>query len=118
MADAAIRTTEIFGPVITVQRFGDEDEAVRIANDTLFGLGASVHKLSYLPEAHTDFIMAVIAEELGGALVVEPYVGTAVVGTALLRGLVERVTQVALRVGRAKARGVRRHPHLNDARGV
>src|SRR5690606_690965 len=31
------------------------------------GLGASVQKLSYLPEAHTDFIMAVIAEELGFA---------------------------------------------------
>ena len=29
------------------------------------GLGASVQKLSYLPEAHTDFIMAVLAEELG-----------------------------------------------------
>lgn len=29
------------------------------------GLGASVQKLSYLPEAYTDFIMAVIAEELG-----------------------------------------------------
>ncbi|NMD56137.1 MULTISPECIES: acyl-CoA dehydrogenase family protein [Tsukamurella] len=30
--------------------------------------------------------MMVIAEELGGALVVEPYIGTAVVGAALLRG--------------------------------
>ncbi|MBL8505098.1 MAG: putative lipid II flippase FtsW [Methylobacillus glycogenes] len=29
------------------------------------GLGASVEKLLYLPEAHTDFLMAVIAEELG-----------------------------------------------------
>ncbi|MBP2239988.1 cell division protein FtsW [Cytobacillus eiseniae] len=29
------------------------------------GLGNSVQKLGYLPEAHTDFIMAVIAEELG-----------------------------------------------------
>ncbi|MGB4859426.1 MAG: putative lipid II flippase FtsW [Dokdonella sp.] len=29
------------------------------------GLGGSVQKLFYLPEAHTDFIMAVIAEELG-----------------------------------------------------
>ena len=29
------------------------------------GLGASVEKLYYLPEAHTDFIMAVIAEETG-----------------------------------------------------
>lgn len=29
------------------------------------GLGASVEKLAYLPEAHTDFLMAIIAEELG-----------------------------------------------------
>ncbi|MBZ5486683.1 putative lipid II flippase FtsW [Halomonas aquamarina] len=36
------------------------------------GLGNSVQKLHYLPEAHTDFIFAVIAEELGmiGAIVV------------------------------------------------
>ena len=31
------------------------------------GLGASVEKLLYLPEAHTDFVLAVIAEELGFA---------------------------------------------------
>jgi len=29
------------------------------------GLGASVQKLHYLPEAHTDFLLAVIGEELG-----------------------------------------------------
>ena len=29
------------------------------------GLGASTTKLSYLPEAHTDFIFAILAEELG-----------------------------------------------------
>ncbi|MGL4575409.1 MAG: putative lipid II flippase FtsW, partial [Burkholderiaceae bacterium] len=29
------------------------------------GLGGSVEKLHYLPEAHTDFIMAIVAEELG-----------------------------------------------------
>ena len=29
------------------------------------GLGSSVEKLHYLPEAHTDFLMAVIGEELG-----------------------------------------------------
>ncbi|HQR77486.1 MAG TPA: putative lipid II flippase FtsW [Burkholderiaceae bacterium] len=36
------------------------------------GLGASVEKLHYLPEAHTDFILAVLGEELGlvGVLVV------------------------------------------------
>ena len=36
------------------------------------GLGASVEKLFYLPEAHTDFLLAVIAEEFG-------FVGVAVV---------------------------------------
>jgi cell division protein FtsW len=34
------------------------------------GLGASVQKLFYLPEAHTDFILAVVAEELGLAGIV------------------------------------------------
>jgi cell division protein FtsW len=29
------------------------------------GLGGSIEKLMYLPEAHTDFLLAVIAEELG-----------------------------------------------------
>jgi cell division protein FtsW len=36
------------------------------------GLGGSIEKLHYLPEAHTDFLMAVIGEELG-------FVGVAVV---------------------------------------
>ena len=34
------------------------------------GLGGSIQKLYYLPEAHTDFILAVIAEELGLAGIV------------------------------------------------
>ena len=34
------------------------------------GLGGSVEKLFYLPEAHTDFLLAIIAEELGFAGVV------------------------------------------------
>jgi len=33
---------EIFGPVITVQRFSDEDEAVRWANGVEYGLASSV----------------------------------------------------------------------------
>jgi len=36
------------------------------------GLGESIQKLGYLPEAHTDFVFAVLAEELGvvGAIIV------------------------------------------------
>jgi acyl-CoA reductase-like NAD-dependent aldehyde dehydrogenase len=33
---------EVFGPVVTVQRFSDEEEAVRWANDVPYGLAASV----------------------------------------------------------------------------
>mgnify|MGYP001430133697 CR=1 FL=1 len=46
------------------------------------GLGASVEKLLYLPEAHTDFLLAVIAEALG-------LVGV-LVGVALFALLVQR----------------------------
>ena len=55
------------------------------------GLGASVEKLFYLPEAHTDFLLAVIAEELG-------FAGVAVV-IALFLFLVNR----AFAIGRQAA---------------
>jgi betaine-aldehyde dehydrogenase len=40
--DDEVVQNEIFGPVITVQRFTDEDEAVRWANDIEYGLASSV----------------------------------------------------------------------------
>jgi cell division protein FtsW len=45
---------------------------IAIGRGELFGvgLGSSVQKLFYLPEAHTDFVFAVLAEELGLAGVV------------------------------------------------
>ncbi|WP_328520181.1 gamma-aminobutyraldehyde dehydrogenase [Kribbella sp. NBC_00359] len=39
--DELIRT-EIFGPVLTVQKFADEDEGLRMANDSEYGLASSV----------------------------------------------------------------------------
>jgi acyl-CoA reductase-like NAD-dependent aldehyde dehydrogenase len=40
--DSEIVQREVFGPVVTVQRFGDDDEAIRWANDVPYGLAASV----------------------------------------------------------------------------
>ena len=40
--DSEIVTEEVFGPVLTLQTFGTEDEAVAIANDTHFGLAATI----------------------------------------------------------------------------
>ncbi|HZS41212.1 MAG TPA: aldehyde dehydrogenase family protein [Polyangia bacterium] len=40
--DMRIAREEIFGPVVSVLRFSDEEEALRLANDSLYGLGAAV----------------------------------------------------------------------------
>ena len=55
------------------------------------GLGGSVEKLHYLPEAHTDFLVAVIAEELG------------FVGVALVMGLFALLCLRAFAIGRRAA---------------
>jgi len=52
------------------------------------GLGASVQKLFYLPEAHTDFVFAVLAEELG------------VVGASAVIALYAVIVYRALMLGR------------------
>ncbi|MFD2640171.1 betaine-aldehyde dehydrogenase [Piscibacillus salipiscarius] len=41
-SDMRIVQEEVFGPVLTVERFKDEDEAVRLANDTIYGLAGAV----------------------------------------------------------------------------
>jgi betaine-aldehyde dehydrogenase len=41
-ADMTIVREEIFGPVVTVERFTTEDEAIRLGNDTTYGLSGAV----------------------------------------------------------------------------
>ena len=55
------------------------------------GLGASVEKWMYLPEAHTDFLLAVIAEEMG-------FVGVCVV-LAMFVGIVYRAFRIGQQSG-------------------
>ena len=60
------------------------------------GLGSSVQKLFYLPEAHTDFVFAVLAEEFGFAGVL------AVIALfALLVGRALAISRNAARAGLA-----------------
>ncbi len=56
------------------------------------GLGASVQKLFYLPEAHTDFLFAVLAEELGllGSLAVIALFGLIVMRAYMIGRVAER----------------------------
>jgi cell division protein FtsW len=58
------------------------------------GLGASIQKLFYLPEAHNDFIFAVLAEEFG-------FIGI-VVTLFLYAWLVQRAFVIGFRADRAK----------------
>ena len=52
------------------------------------GLGESIQKLFYLPEAHTDFLFAVLAEELG------------LVGVMIVIGLFSLLVYRAMKIGR------------------
>ena len=62
------------------------------------GLGNSIQKLFYLPEAHTDFVFAVLAEEFG------------VIGSLLLLGLFLFVAWRSLQLGsRAESKGMLFH---------
>jgi len=64
------------------------------------GLGASVEKLFYLPEAHTDFLLAVIAEELG------------FFGVLTVIGLFALIVQRAFAIGRLCVQLDRLYPAL------
>ena len=65
--DAVIAREEIFGPVLAVIAYDGEDEAVRIANDTSYGLGGSVFS------ADSDHALAVARRVASGTVGVNGY---------------------------------------------
>ena len=54
---AEILQREVFGPVLTLQTFADEDDAVRLANDTEYGLAATIYTGS---ESRADRVGAAV----------------------------------------------------------
>lgn len=70
--DMRVATEEIFGPVVTLIPFSDEDEAVRIANGTQFGLVAAVFSRDI------DRAMRVSKQIKAGTIFVNNYVRVAV----------------------------------------
>ena len=81
---------------------------IAIGSGGLFGhgLGASIQKIFYVPEAHTDFILAVIGEELGLAGIL----GAAV---AVRHHRVRRAADRPQRQGHVR-QAPRRRPDLPD----
>ena len=71
-ADMRVATEEIFGPVVTLIPFSGEDEAVRIANGTQFGLVAAVFTQD------SDRVMRVSRQIRAGTVFVNNYVRVAV----------------------------------------
>jgi acyl-CoA reductase-like NAD-dependent aldehyde dehydrogenase len=65
--DMRVAREEIFGPVVALIRFSDEDEAVRIANDTPFGLVGAVFS------QNTDRALRVSRQIRAGAVFVNNY---------------------------------------------
>jgi aminomuconate-semialdehyde/2-hydroxymuconate-6-semialdehyde dehydrogenase len=55
--EAEILTHEVFGPVLTLQTFGDEAEAIELANATPYGLAATIYTGS---ESRADRISAAV----------------------------------------------------------
>ena len=89
----AKRFSEFFNPVNVLTGAGHQlaNSYYAMSNGGWFGLGLgnSIEKQGYLPEAHTDFVFAIVIEELG-------FVGASLI-LALLFFLILRVILVGIR---------------------
>ena len=105
--DADIAREEIFGPVLSVSRFADEDEALAVANGTDYGLAAGVFtqdigralRLASKIDAGTIYINEYFAGEMAS-----PFGGVKKSGIGRERGLetlanYTRIKNVVINIG-------------------
>lgn len=91
---------EIFGPVLAVLPFDDEDQAVELANATDYGLGTGIHThdidraLRVAGRVEAGYVM--INEYFSGGTAV-PFGGTKLSGNGRERGLIALESYVALK---------------------
>lgn len=90
-SDMRIAREEIFGPVLVVLGFDDEDHAMELADATDYGLGVGIHTqdidraLRVANRVNAGYVM--VNEYFGGGVAV-PFGGTKLSGTGRERGLV------------------------------
>ena len=83
-ADAEAVAEEVFGPVLTVQPFDTEEEAIQLANSTRYGLASGIqtsdlakaHRVAAAVEAGMCFVNSQNVRDLR-----QPFVGTKASGT-------------------------------------
>lgn len=106
-ASMRIAREEIFGPVLAVLPFDDEDHAVALADATDYGLGAGIHTadvdraLRLAGRVDAGYVM--VNEYFGGGTAV-PFGGTKLSGNGRERGLVALESYVRLKTVVARIR--------------
>lgn len=59
---------EIFGPVLSVGKFKTEEEGIKLANNTTYGLGAGLHSSTSFPVASLQSAPSLLSSMIVAAL--------------------------------------------------